>query len=137
MTGELLYLDASALVKLVLPEAESAALLAVLEAWPIRMACEIARVEVMRAASRASKDAAVERRAEEVIAGLHLLKLDDEILMRAARLEPRTLRTLDALHLAAALSLEDDLGAMAVYDAVLAEAAAASGISVIQPGSRT
>jgi predicted nucleic acid-binding protein len=134
MSRELLYLDSSALVKLVLPELESAALLKGLESWPARVTSELARVEVLRAARRAAADAAVERRAEQVLAGIHLLRIDDEILDRAARLEPRTLRTIDAIHLASALSLGGDLGAMAIYDAVLAKAATACGMVVTAPG---
>lgn len=132
--GELLYLDSSALVKLVLPEAESAALLESLKAWPTRVSSELARVEVMRAARRASADPGVERRTEEVLAGLHLLKIDSDILGRASRLGPPTLRTLYAIHLASALSLGDDLGALSAYDNGLATAAAASGLEILAPG---
>lgn len=134
MSGEILYLDSSALVKLVLPEAESAALLECLAAWPARVTSELARVEVLRAARRASLKAEVEQRAEEVVASIHLLRLDGEILDRAARLEPRTLRSLDALHLASALSLGEDLGAIAIYDSAFATAAAAIGLAVLAPG---
>ncbi|HEX3553343.1 MAG TPA: hypothetical protein VIA62_08940 [Thermoanaerobaculia bacterium] len=42
MGGELLYLGSSALVKLVLPEAESEALLESLSAWPVRVTSELA-----------------------------------------------------------------------------------------------
>jgi predicted nucleic acid-binding protein len=132
--GELLYLDSSALVKLVLPEVESAALLKSLAAWPVRLTSELARVEVARAARRSSTDPAVEQRAEEVLAGLHLIKMDGDILGRAARLEPRILRSLDAIHLASALSLDADLGAIVIYDNTLATAAAGCGLHVISPG---
>ena len=135
MSGELLYLDSSALVKLVLPEAESAALLENLAAWPACVSSELARVEVVRAARRASAEPAVEQRAEEVIASLHLLKIDSDILDRATRLEPRMLRSLDAIHLASALSLGDDLGAIATYDGGLATAATACGLTVLAPGA--
>lgn len=134
MSGELLYLDSSALVKLVLPEAESAALLESLAAWTACVTSELARVEVVRAARRASVEPATEQRAEEVMAGLHLLKIDSDILDRAARLEPRVLRSLDAIHLASALSLGDDLGAIAIYDGTFAAAAAACGLTVLAPG---
>jgi predicted nucleic acid-binding protein len=50
-------------------------------------------------------------------------------------LEPRTLRSLDAIHLVSALSLGDDLGAIAVYDAGLAAAAVGCGLEVLAPGS--
>jgi uncharacterized protein len=133
VAGELLYLDSSALVKLVLPEAESAALIAHLRSWSAHVTSELATVEVMRAARRASMDPAVEQRAEEVLAGVHLLKVDTDLLEWAARLEPRTLRSLDAVHLASALSLGDDLGAIAVYDGPLAAAATASGLRILAP----
>lgn len=135
MSGEFLYLDSSALVKLVLPEAESGPLLESLQDWPLRLASALAHVEVVRAVRRATVDPEVERRAEEVLAGLHLIKIDGNILGHAARLEPRTLRSLDALHLATALSLGDDLGAIAVYDSGLATAAAGCGLKVIAPGT--
>jgi predicted nucleic acid-binding protein len=133
MAGEALYLDSSALVKLVLPEQETAALLEILDAWPIRAASELARVEVLRAARRAASDPAAGRRAEAVLAALHLIRLDDEILSRAATLEPWTLRPLDALHLASALTLGEDLGAMATYDSAMATAAATLGLAVVAP----
>lgn len=133
-SGDLLYLDSSALVKLVLPEAESGALLESLAAWPACVTSELARVEVIRAARRAAADPEVEQRAENVMASLHLLKLDGDILDLAARLEPRTLRSLDAIHLASALSLGEDLGAMVIYDGPLAAAATASGLKVVAPG---
>ena len=136
MAGATLYLDSSALVKLVLPERETAALLEILDAWPIRATSELARVEVLRAARRAASDPAAGGRAEAVLAGLHLIRLDDEILSRAAALEPRTLKSLDALHLASALTLGEDLGAMAIYDSAMATASAALGIAVIAPRVR-
>lgn len=135
MEDELLYLDSSALVKLILPEAESEALLKSLSTWPVRVTSEIARVEVMRAARRATTHPSTEQRVEEVMAGLYLLKIDSDILSGAARLEPRTLRSLDAIHLASALSLEADLGAIAVYDSNLATAAADCGLRVLAPGA--
>jgi len=135
--GELLYLDSSALVKLVLPEAESAALQESLAGWPAHVTSELASVEVLRAVRRVAVDPALEERAEEVMAGVHLIKMDNEFLAQAARLEPRTLRSLDAIHLATALSLGDDLGAVAVYDGPLAAAAAGCGIKVVAPGPAT
>jgi uncharacterized protein len=135
--GEFLYLDSSALVKLVLPEAESAALLESLAAWPVHVTSELASVEVVRAARRATAEPAVEQRAMEVMAGLHLLKMDADLLAQAARLEPRTLRSLDAIHLASALSLGEDLGAMVIYDGPLAAAAVESGLRVLAPGRDT
>ena len=134
MRGELLYLDSSALVKLVLAEAESAALLEYLIAKPACVTSELAHVEVIRAARRAAADPAVEQRAERVMASFEILKITSEILARAARLEPRTLRSLDAVHLASALTLGADLAAMIVYDAALGTVATSCGVNVMTPG---
>ncbi|HBL27773.1 MAG TPA: VapC toxin family PIN domain ribonuclease [Acidobacteria bacterium] len=135
MGGEVLYLDSSALVKLVLPEAETEALLASLSSWRSCVSSELARVEVTRAVRRATSHPAAERRAEEVLAGLHLLRIDGDVLGAAARLEPRIVRSLDAIHLASALSLGADLGAIAVYDSNLATAAAGHGLRVLAPSA--
>ena len=130
----LLYLDSSALVKLVLPEAETEALLAALKDWPDRVASELARVEVIRASRRASDDPAVHQRAADVLAGVHLLQLDSEILHRASELSPALLRSLDAIHLASAVSIRSDVEAFAVYNGALADAARRHGFQVIAPG---
>lgn len=129
----LLYLDSSALVKLVLPEAETEALLAALQHWPDRVSSELAVLEVERAARRASDDPDVHRRAQDVLAAVHLLALDSAVLREAARLEPSELRSLDAIHLASALSLEEDLGALSVYDRNLRSAAEALRVPIVAP----
>jgi len=130
----LLYLDSSALVKLVLPEAETEALLEALHDWPDRVSSELAVVEVLRAAQRASDDPAVHRRAQDVLDALHLLSLDSTILHEAARLGSSELRSLDAIHLASALSLEEDLGGLSVYDRSLRKAARDLGVRIVAPG---
>ena len=136
MGGDLLYLDSSALVKLVIVEAESAALVEMIAEWPARVTSELAHVEVLRAARRTRGGPAVERRAEQVMAAFHLLRVDGGILDQAARLEPRTLRSLDAIHLASAMSLGADLAALVVYDEALAAAGAARGLEVLARGAR-
>ncbi len=91
-----------------------------LSVWPVRVTSELARFEGVRAARRATAQPAAEKRAEEVMAGLYLLKIDSDILRGAARLEPPILRSLDAIHLASALSLGTDLGAIVIYDGTMA-----------------
>jgi len=130
----LLYLDSSALVKLVVPEPETEALLKALADWPERVSSALARVEVLRAVGRSGVEAA-RGRAEAVLTRIGLLEIDGAILDRAAHLGPPELRSLDAIHLASALSLGEDLGGMAVYDVRLAQAAALSGATVLSPGS--
>ena len=109
MAGVPIYVDSSALVKLVLPEAESTALLTLLGDQVEPISSALATVEVMRAARRASRDSEVHTRAAVVMAALHLVRVDDEILAGAANIEPETLRSLDAIHLASALSLAPEV----------------------------
>lgn len=101
--------------------------------WPRRVTSAIATVEVSRVARRYSGEAIAGRRAELALANVALVAVTDEVLLRAAELQPITLRALDAIHLASALSLERDLGAFVTYDADLAEAARALNIDVLAP----
>ena len=133
MPGALVYFDSSALVKLVLPEAESSALLKLLRKEVQPISSELATVEVIRAARRASPDSEVHHRATAVMAAIHLVRVDSAILEEAASLEPESLRSLDTIHLASALSLAPDIEAMVVYDAGLAEAATKAGLRALAP----
>ena len=130
------YLDASAILKLVRPEAESAALQELLSSWPDRLSASIARVEVQRALRRERRPKADFALAEQVLDGLTLIRLDDPVLARAAALKNPLLRALDAIHLAAALSIGDEPEAFITYDAHLAAAATRERLTVWQPGSR-
>jgi uncharacterized protein len=131
MAEGLLYLDSSALVKLVVPEPESGALREALRAWPERVSSVVAEIEVERVARRIGGGTI--RRARSVLARLGLVELDEKVRSSAARLAPPELRTLDAVHLATALSLGDDLGALCAYDQRLALAATARGATVLMP----
>jgi uncharacterized protein len=62
-----------------------------------------------------------------------LIRLDDDVLARAAEIEPPTVRSLDAIHLACALGLGSDLAAVVTYDARMSSAAQALGLPVIAP----
>ncbi len=68
-----------------------------------------------------------------MLAGLELVELDDRVIAAAAGLDPAELASLDAIHLASALSLGDDLGAFVCYDRRLAEAATAAGLPMLAP----
>jgi uncharacterized protein len=125
------YIDSSALVKLVVPEAESAALRAELAGWERHMASALVRTELVRACTRVS--AAAGDIAERVVTALDLVAVDDLILRDAARLRPAALRTLDAIHLASAQALGASLGTLVAYDARLLDAANALGLPTITP----
>jgi predicted nucleic acid-binding protein len=122
-------------VKLVVRERESDALEAASAGWARWVTSAIAVVEVRRAVRRAADGAAVDARARRVLDACGLLAVDRDVLERAADLAPARLRSLDAIHLATAMSLEDDLGAFAAYDRALGDAARAAGIPVIGPAA--
>ena len=128
-----LYVDTSALVKLVVVEAESAALRSYLAecASDVRMAAALARTELVRAVA-AHRSIDVLENARRVLTRMYLVTLSNRLLDAAATMAPRELRTLDAIHLAAARTAPD-LRAMVTYDSRLAEAAATAGIAVVSP----
>lgn len=126
------YLDSSALVKLVVREPESNALRRFLRGRPRRVSCALARVEVVRAV-RPQGEAAVTR-ARRVLERLSLLRLDDPLLDAAAGLESPSLRSLDAIHLAAAQALGAELESVVTYDVRMTGAAASLGFRVATPG---
>ncbi|HET8621808.1 MAG TPA: type II toxin-antitoxin system VapC family toxin [Acidimicrobiales bacterium] len=126
------YLDTSALVKLVVAEAETAGLrawLAAADRSPV--SSDLSRTELIRAVRRAAPDRVV--RAREVLDALVLVEVTTATFEAAARLDPAILRTLDALHLAAALDLGDDLDGVVTYDDRLGDAARAHGVAVTAP----
>lgn len=126
------YLDTSAAVKLVVEEAGSKALRAWLQTAtePI-VSSDLLRTELLRATRRGAPDQVQQARA--VLDSLVLLTLSTSLFEQAALLEPDLLRSLDALHLAAALDLGDDLDGIITYDDRLGSAAAALGMVVIAP----
>jgi predicted nucleic acid-binding protein len=126
------YLDSSALVKLVVEEEESEALIDHLRERPKRASCALARVEVVRAVRAQGRPAI--NRARQLLERISLLRLDDMLLDQAAVLDGATLRSLDAIHLAAAQTLGDGLVEVITYDQHLANAAQRIGLRVIAPG---
>jgi hypothetical protein len=128
------YLDSSAILKLMVPEAESPAVHAALGAWPDLVSSRLAMVECSRALERVSAPPRVRARAAQVFGVITLVRLDDVVMRLAEEVGPRGLRTLDAIHLATALSLGDMPGAFVTYDDRLAAAAKSLGLTVLQPG---
>jgi predicted nucleic acid-binding protein len=125
-----LYLDASALVKLVVPEPQTAALQAYVDGRSPLTSCTLARTEIVRAVSEHGSGAV--DTARTLLGEIDLIHLDDELLDLAGELEP-ALRSLDAIHLAAALELGDELDAVVTYDARMARGAEALGLRVAAP----
>jgi predicted nucleic acid-binding protein len=127
------YLDSSALLKLVVVEGETSALEADLASREGLVTSSLAVVECHRAVRRAANRRIVQR-AEQVFDAVYLLDLTPVILERASTIEPAMVRSLDAIHIATALSVDDDDLEMITYDERMAEAARISGLRVLQPG---
>jgi len=127
-----LYLDSSAIVKLVSREPETADLVRVVRADPTLISSALAWAEVLRAVRRVRGNTA---RAEGILGAVALVPIDDGIIRLAATLAPVTLRTLDAIHVATALSLGADVSQLATYDDRLAQTAVTAGLDVIAPGT--
>ncbi|MCC6221862.1 MAG: type II toxin-antitoxin system VapC family toxin [Thermoleophilia bacterium] len=132
MTERLAYLDSSALVKLALEEPESGQLAAHVGSAVVTTS-EVAIVEVSRACKVSLGDEEGTRRARDLLRVAVLLELDRGLLERAAGLANGNLRSLDAIHLAAALAAEPD--ELVAYDRRLLDAAEAAGLTVASPGA--
>lgn len=118
-------------MKLPLQEGELGALLGQLAEWDGYVSSALLGVEAIRACQRYGEGYAEDARS--FIVDVALLPLDDAVLDEAASLGPTRLRSLDALHLATALSIRDEIGAFFTYDDRLAEAAADRGLAVARP----
>ena len=131
----MIYLDSSALLKLLFEEAESAALalwISEQTGTPI-VTSELAKVEVVRAARRL--DADVVPAARVLMSQLDLIPLNSGLLDEASDVGEPLLPTSDAIHLASALSIQGDLAAFVAYDIRLVAASKAAGIESIRPFS--
>ncbi len=134
----LFYADASALVKLVLDESESDALRSFLTDAAI-VSCDLVLAEIPRAVRRAaSLDPELPRatllsRASELLEAIALRPLDRDLVLEAGAIEEPAVRTLDAIHVAAAIMLAP-LDAFLTYDERQGAAARLAGLRTVAPG---
>jgi predicted nucleic acid-binding protein len=132
-----IYLDTSAVLKLVVQEDESDDL----EVWlgqrtvEPRVTSALTRVELLRACRRL--DPALLPAATGLLAGLDTIPLREWVLEAAAALPDPVLRSLDALHLASAVLMGAALDFLVAYDGRLLDAAARMGIPTAAPGARS
>ena len=132
MSAELWFVDASALVKLVVIEPESAQLWRWMRGRDV-VSSDLLRTEAPRAVAR--RPAEVRRRCEELLAAIPMVRLVPALLDRAGKLPGERLRSLDAIYLACALRLGDDLAGLVSYDERQIAAADALGISTVSPSA--
>ncbi|MYI07290.1 MAG: type II toxin-antitoxin system VapC family toxin [Gemmatimonadetes bacterium] len=126
------YLDTSAAVKLLIAEEGTDSLVRWLDSHEEQVfSSDLLRTELLRVTRRIAPDLMVQARA--ILDALVLLTLSTELCERAAILEPRLLRSLDAIHLAAAMEMGDGLRGLVTYDRRLAAGAESLGIKVLPP----
>ena len=130
MSDRYVYLDTSAFMKLITPEVETAALQRYLGSRSLRVSSALLRTEALRAAMRVSQEHVAKTRRQ--LRNIALIDIGRELLEQAGSLAA-DLRSLDAIHVAAALSLGDDLGEVVTYDGRMISAAAAHGLTVVHP----
>lgn len=118
-------------MKLIVEEPESGALFDELAGWSALTSSVLLSVEAVRACRRLGGEIADDAQAR--LTDLALVPIDSQVLTIARRLEPAELRSLDAIHLATALSIGSDLDAVFSYDDRLTAAAAAAGLRVLAP----
>jgi len=128
------YLDPSAIVKFAVAEPESGAL----QAWrkhlatdDVLMTCELAGAEVLSAVRRVDGDVTV---ALAHLDALEYLTMDRDLMLAVGGVPPAGIRTLDAIHLAAARAVGDDLAGLVTYDDRMTTAAQAVGLTTLAPG---
>lgn len=126
------YIDSSAAVKLIVREKGSAAL----RRWiagqdPDLASAVLLKTEVLRAVRRGAPSSL--QAAHGVLAAVTLIAMPHSTYDLAATLEPLSLRSLDALHLAVALGIADGLEAILTYDERLQGAAGKHGLRVMSP----
>jgi predicted nucleic acid-binding protein len=125
------YVDSSALVKLVVREAESAALLRYLQGRPPLVSSALARTEVLRALLPLG-GRAIER-GRDLLTRIDMARVNDAVLEAAGVVLPVNLRSIDSIHLATAQQLGRDLARIVTYDERMALAARALGFRVVSP----
>jgi predicted nucleic acid-binding protein len=126
------YVDASALVKLFKAEPETDAFRVALLDWPVQVATELICVEAVCTARRLG-GADVLERAHTALERINLIPLSPEIIELSTDAHTPPLRAMDAIHLATALTMREDLGAVFVYDGDLHAAALARQLNALAP----
>lgn len=131
----MIYLDASAIVKLARTEPDSEALREYLTELgdPPQVTSALSEVEVPRAMARYEPLAIMA--AYRALDQMQKVRMDPSVRMSAASLPPVTLRSLDAVHLASALAVRKHLSGFVSYDQRLLDAATHHDLPAASPGS--
>jgi predicted nucleic acid-binding protein len=126
------YVDTSALIKLFKAERETEAFRTALTDWPVQVASELIRVEAICTARRLGGQDVLQR-ASDALERINLIPISPEIIELATAAHTPPLQAMDAIHLATALTMREDLGAIFVYDNDLHAAAQAHNLNPLAP----
>lgn len=133
----MIYLDTSALTKLLIAEPETSALQTWLTAQSgqgeYAVTSALGRIELMRVVARYGEPGQSER-ARYLLDGLDILPLTESVIALAETIGPATLRTLDAIHLAAVAQIARELTAFVTYDHRLLDGCRDLGLPTASPG---
>lgn len=126
-----IYIDTSALGRVLLGEPDGPAVVRELGRYDRRVASRLLRIELRRLALRYD----LLEEADALAATVALVPLEQTLLDHAETVEPAAVATLDAIHLVTALRLAEAglLDAVMTFDGRLAAAAAAHGLAVVAP----
>lgn len=129
MTG--LYLDTSALGRVLLEEPDAPTILAAISSYDRVASSRLLRTELRRVALRTNRLATV----DQLLAGIALVPVDEAVLVAAESVQPASVATLDAIHLVTVVRLAERklVDAVLTYDKQLAEAARHHGLEVVAP----
>jgi predicted nucleic acid-binding protein len=127
------YIDTSAVGRVLLGEPDSAAILEAIGAYETRAASRLVRLELLRLALRHD----VVTDAERLLGGIALVPVDQDTLTAAETIDPHEVATLDAIDLVTAIRLAHagHVDAVMTYDRRLAAGAVHHGLAVISPGA--
>jgi uncharacterized protein len=125
------YLDTSVLGRILLDEPDTPAIRRELGHFERHISSGLLSVELHRLGLRVNMLAVV----SELLSGKVLIPVDAEILAAAETITPPTVATLDAIHLATAVSLSNagKLDALMTYDKQLATGVREHGLEVLTP----
>jgi uncharacterized protein len=126
-----LYVDTSALGRLMFGERDASAIIDCLRKFDQHIASRLLRIELRRLGLRFDRLADADR----LLNGIALLPLDESVLAAAETVAPPTVATLDAIHLVAAVRLAEAglLDAVLTYDERFAAGAREHGLRVLAP----
>jgi predicted nucleic acid-binding protein len=133
----MIYMDTSALTKLLIAEPETPELrnwlTAQIDQGDSAATSALGRVELMRTVARYG-DISQADRARYLLDGLDILPLTEPMMSLAESIGPATLRSLDAIHLAAAAYFDQELTAFVTYDHRLLNGCRDIGLTTASPG---